>query len=121
MNAPFLIPPTVAEIQRQVAASFGIRREHILCRDRHPSYCYPRHAAMYLAKSLTHHSLSRIAHLFQRADHTTVIHAIRATERRISEDREFARKIDTLCFCLSPQFTGRKLHSRPLADVELAA
>lgn len=120
MSAPSM-PPTVAEIQRQVAASFGVRREHILCRDRCPSYVRPRHAAMYIARSLTHHSMTRLAHFFERADHTTILHGVQTTQKRIAEDRDFARKIDTIFFCLSPLSTRTAPLRHPVADVELAA
>lgn len=54
---------------------------------------HPRQVAMYLAKELTNHSLSRIGQFFGNRDHSTVIHGLRSVDRRVSTDRFAAAKI----------------------------
>lgn len=71
----------VSKIQATVAEAYGISLQHMTSPARHQSVAWPRQVAMYLAREKTHHSLPGIGRLFNR-DHTTVLHAIRAVERK---------------------------------------
>lgn len=57
---------------------------------------HPRQVAMYLSKKLTIRSRVEIGKEFGGRDHTTVIHAIKAVEKRRAADAELDRKIGIL-------------------------
>lgn len=73
----------IAEIQRAVAAHYGLSRAELLGRDHARRVAHPRQVAMYLARDLTAASYPLIGRLFRR-DHTTVLHAERAVRGRIA-------------------------------------
>jgi chromosomal replication initiator protein len=85
--------PRIAQIQSAVAAHYGIpvaRLSEAAPRDRWFvntwDICHPRQEAMALAVLLTNHSYVRIGHFFGGRDHTTVLHACRAVEKRRQSD-----------------------------------
>ena len=55
-----------------------------------------RHIAMYLSRELTNNSLLSIGKYFGDRDHSTVIHACRTIENKMSEDKEFRSRVDNL-------------------------
>lgn len=59
-----------------------------------------RGMAMYIARRLTPDSLQSIGAAFGGRDHTTVLHGIRVTERRRSQDAGIAGEIDQLIHAL---------------------
>ncbi len=63
------------DILRIVPAEFHIRLAEMQSKKRSKSLTYPRQIAMYLARTLTNHSLSEIGAYFGGRDHTTVMHA----------------------------------------------
>ena len=85
--APPPPPPRIAvhDIQEAMAAHYGLELADMTSPCRCRDVAWPRQEAMYLARKLTPLSLPRIGQLFGDRDHTTVIHAIRAVEQRISE------------------------------------
>jgi hypothetical protein len=84
---------SVRNIQRQVAADFGIELERFYSRSRLRADCWPRQYAMLLARELTPLSLTVLGRLFGR-DHTTVISGLRSAQRRVAADRNLALKIE---------------------------
>lgn len=76
---------TVHEIQEATAAFYEIPLIEMSSQRRGREVAWPRQEAMYLAKKLTPLSLPQIGRLFGDRDHTTVIHAIRAVEKRIAK------------------------------------
>jgi chromosomal replication initiator protein len=74
---------TLENIQKVVAAHYQLRVTDLLSKRRTRNIARPRQMAMFLAKSLTQHSLPEIGEAFGGRDHTTVLHA--------------CRKIDSLC------------------------
>jgi len=74
---------TLENIQKVVAAHYQLRVTELLSKRRTRNIARPRQMAMFLAKSLTQHSLPEIGEAFGGRDHTTVLHA--------------CRKIDSLC------------------------
>jgi chromosomal replication initiator protein len=88
--------PSVREIQDAACSYFGLARTELLSRSRTARVVWARHAAMYLAKELTDHSLPKIASEFGGRDHTTVINACRRVAVRIAESREHYTDIDAL-------------------------
>jgi hypothetical protein len=78
--------PTVRSIQDATCELFGVTREQLLSRSRTANVTWPRHVAMYLARELTHNSLTMLGREFGRRDHTTVLHGCRRTAARIQRD-----------------------------------
>lgn len=89
---------TIASIQRAVARAyrvpFRIMREPDNLGTRVPNHAHPRQVAMTLAARLTDHSLGRIGYYFGGRDHTTVIFAIAAVERRRRKGGRGGQKIN---------------------------
>lgn len=56
----------------------------------------PRQVAMYLAKSLTPLSLPSIGRRMGGRDHTTVLHGVRATTRRLESDAGLSKAVSEL-------------------------
>ena len=85
---------TIDEIISIVSETFGPRPEYIVGKSRKREIVLARHAAMYLAKEFTHHSLKSIGLHFAGRDHSTVIHALKAVEARIETEPIFADKLE---------------------------
>ncbi len=77
---------SLADIQLAACEQFGISAEELLSSSRAARVAWPRQVAMYLARELTSESLPAIGRHFGGRDHTTVMHACRRTDERISSD-----------------------------------
>lgn len=93
---------TIENIQKTVAEFYQLRVADLLSKRRTRSVARPRQMAMFLAKSLTEHSLPEIGQAFGGRDHTTVLHACRKieslceTDGRLREDRaRLTRELST--------------------------
>jgi chromosomal replication initiator protein len=86
----------LAHIQATVAAYYGISERHMVSAQRGWSVSHPRQIAMYLASTLTPKSLPDIGRRFGNRDHTTVIHAIKAVQKRMCADLEIAADVEAL-------------------------
>lgn len=74
-----------------VAIMFRVERSHIISRIRdHGDIDRARRLGMWLAKQAGNHTLGQIAKAFNRHDHATVSHAIRAVEKG---DRALAKSM----------------------------
>lgn len=67
----------IEEVQRRVAAAFGVTLGDLRAKRRTKSIAMARQAAMYLIRELTNTSLSEIGGYFGGRDHSTVLHACR--------------------------------------------
>jgi len=74
--------PTMASITQEVAARFGVHPDDIRGPCRGFWAVHPRQEAMYLAHKTGQFSLQQIGNFFGGRDHTTVLHGVRAHERR---------------------------------------
>jgi chromosomal replication initiator protein len=88
--------PDVLTIQQAVAGRLGITVDAILSPTRAAPVSRARQLAMYLSRELTDLSLPAIAAVFNRRDHTTVLHAIRKVEHRALEDAALSRTLEQL-------------------------
>jgi chromosomal replication initiator protein len=79
---------TIARIQAIVAAHYSLPAEIMPAALRHRHASWPRQMAMMLSREFTPSSLANIARRFGGRDHTTVIHAKRAVEKRLDSDRQ---------------------------------
>lgn len=99
---PSLLPcHNIARIQAIVAVSYGIRPEHMTSVCRWREVAWPRQVAMYLAREITGKPLPHIGRQFGGRDHTTVIHAIKAVEKRMAEDALYWADVEALREALS--------------------
>jgi chromosomal replication initiator protein len=87
---------TVDYIQKTVCEYYGLRLQDIKAKKRSRDIAFPRQVAMYLSKLLTDSSLSDIGKHFGGKDHSTVIHACKAIEKRRKTDEDFNKKIEYL-------------------------
>ncbi|HQU16659.1 MAG TPA: helix-turn-helix domain-containing protein [Gammaproteobacteria bacterium] len=87
--------PSIETIQRYCAGTFGVTLIDLKSDRRDAPTVRARHAAMWLARHLTPHSLPMIARHFYR-DHTTVLHAVQRVQGRMQADPETAGTMTTL-------------------------
>jgi chromosomal replication initiator protein len=89
-------PRSLTDIQDAACKHFGLSAEELLSASRTARVTWPRQVAMYLARELTTESLPAIGRHFGGRDHTTVLHALRRTEARITADSSSREAVDTL-------------------------
>jgi len=82
-------------IAQAVCEQFAVRPTELRSRRRTQNVAVPRQLAMYLCRRMTTASYPRIGELFGR-DHTTVMHATEATERRRKTDAAFHATVEQL-------------------------
>ncbi len=87
---------TVEHIQRKASEFFGIKLSDMRAKNRTKTVAFPRQIAMYLARQLTHMSLTEIGRAFGGKDHTTVLHAVDKIQALLREDPKFKKTLDTL-------------------------
>lgn len=91
---------TVAAIKAAVAEAHRIPVETLTAPLRARGFAWPRQEAMFLCRDMVRHSgrpisLFGIGRRFGGRDHTTVLSALHAVERRLA-DPEVRRRIDSL-------------------------
>jgi chromosomal replication initiator protein len=91
-------PPvrSIADIKAAACEQFGISSEELVSPARTARLAWPRQVAMYLARELTHESLPAIGREFGGRDHTTVLHAWRRTEERMSTNASSRTAVEEL-------------------------
>lgn len=77
------LPPTSSRIIKAVADYYGIDSLALSSEIRSQWAARPRQLAMYLCRTVAHHSFPRIGKDFGGRDHTTALHACRAVEARL--------------------------------------
>ena len=85
--------PTAAMIIAETSRYFGIEEEVLKGSSRIRTVVNARQAAMYLVRRMTALSTPDIGREFNGRDHTTVIHSLEQTEKRIASDPAFAQTI----------------------------
>lgn len=89
-------PETIASLCIDVAAVyFGVTRAEILSRARPARLCWPRHVAMTAAWELSGLSTTKLAPIFNRKDHVTVLNAHKVVTANIDVRRR--THYDTVC------------------------
>lgn len=83
--------PSISDIRKAVSAYYDMPVDTLLSRTAKRSIARPRQIAVYLTREITGRSLPDIARQFGFCDHTTAIHAVRAVEQRIAEDKHGTR------------------------------
>jgi chromosomal replication initiator protein len=87
---------TIEQIQRKVGDAFGVKLSDLKAKNRTKAVAFPRQIAMYLARQLTHASLSEVGRAFGGKDHTTVLHAVDKIQVLLQEDPKLRKTIDGL-------------------------
>ena len=83
-----------------------------------PRIAWPRQLAMYLARELTGASLPAIGREFGGRDHTTVLHACRRANERISADAAAREAVEKLFTDLGGRTAAMTPRPRPTAPPE---
>ncbi len=87
---------TVENIQKTTCDYFNIRLGDLKAKRRTKNIAFPRQVAMYLCRKYTSTSFPAIGYKFGGRDHSTVIHASKAIEKRIKEDPRMQSTIEKL-------------------------
>ncbi|MBI2361249.1 MAG: chromosomal replication initiator protein DnaA [Deltaproteobacteria bacterium] len=87
---------TIENIQKTICDHFNVKLGDLKAKRRTKSIALPRQVAMYLCRKYTSTSFPAIGEKFGGRDHSTVIHASRAIEKRIKEDPQIQATIEML-------------------------
>lgn len=79
--------PSVAVVRKKVCQQFNLRASTLMSRSREMHIAWPRQIAMCLSYQLCGISTTKVAKLFNRGDHGTVLHAVHAVQNRCDVDR----------------------------------
>jgi hypothetical protein len=83
---PKLVVPFLRRLVIATAAAIDTHPDAVTGAGREQAITLPRQAAMWIAWHATGKSMVEIGRAFGNRDHTTVLHAIRVTERRLAEN-----------------------------------
>jgi hypothetical protein len=87
---------TIEDVQTAVERHCKVGHLELISARRTAAVVRPRQIAMFLARHLTPNSLPVIGRKFGGRDHTTVLHAVRKIEARLSRDETLARDLDAI-------------------------
>lgn len=94
---------SIDQIIEQVADYYKIPVNNLRERNRRKEVAHARQVAMYIAKSITDHSLKTIGLNFGGRDHSTVIHAVSQIEEAKKRDQSIVRDINYIISCVENQ------------------
>jgi chromosomal replication initiator protein len=86
----------IAQIQKVVAAEFGVSVESMKARTRVQKIAFPRQVAAYLARELTGVPLVEIGKRFGGRDHTTILHAHGKISRAVRQDSSLQDRLEKM-------------------------
>jgi chromosomal replication initiator protein len=86
---------SIDEIMALTARAYELSVDDLRSRSRRQHIVKPRHFAMYLCRRYTDASLKEIGRAFSR-DHTSVMHALQAVERRTAEKPQLRYEFEAL-------------------------
>jgi chromosomal replication initiator protein len=87
---------TIENIQKTICDYFNIKIGDLKAKRRTKSVAVPRQVAMYLCRKHTSTSFPAIGEKFGGRDHSTVIHASKAIEKKIKEDPHMQTTVEKL-------------------------
>lgn len=97
---PKQVTPTL--IINVVAEHFGVTAEDITSKKRNSEFVLPRQVVMYLCRELTATSLTQVAKILGKKDHTTIIHGIDKISAEVITNEELKNKIDIIKKKINP-------------------
>ena len=86
----------VAQIQKLVAAEYGIAVEGMKAKTRAQKITFPRQVAIYLARELTGMPLVEIGKRFGGRDHTTILHAYGKISSAARQDSSLQERLERM-------------------------
>jgi len=92
---------SIQDIFDAITVFYDVKLSDLLSKKRHKSVTIPRQVGMWLARKQTRFSLEEIGGYFGGRDHTTVMHAVKTIDKKISNDDIFNRDITQLFAQLS--------------------
>lgn len=104
-----MLTPTIDRVMELVARERSIDRNELLSARRTKPISEARHLAMYLCRVCTDVPLQRIGESFGGRDHTTVLHGVRVTEKRMHTDAEFRSVVRRLEAYLEGSSSGARV------------
>jgi len=87
---------SIEDILKAVTTRYNVRLADLQSKKRSRSIAFPRQVCMFLARSLTRHSLEEIGGYFGGRDHTTVLHADRTIRALRNEDIQLNATLERL-------------------------
>lgn len=88
--------PSPEGVLQAVAKHYGVTPALVRSKDRDKQLVRVRHMAMYMIKKLTNASSTEIAHVLNRADHSTILHGIAKIQQAIAVDTTLSSTVATL-------------------------
>ena len=85
-----------------VAEHFEVNSTDILSKKRNSEFVLPRQVAMYLCRNMLDISLSNLAKILGKKDHTTIIHGINKIEDELLVNEELKNKIEIIKKKINP-------------------
>ena len=89
-------------IIEMVAEHFEVTSTDILSKKRNSEFVLPRQVAMYLCRNMLDISLSNLAKILGKKDHTTIIHGINKIEDELLVNEELKNKIEIIKKKINP-------------------
>ena len=89
-------PPDPKEIINAVVQYYGVAQDDVIARSRKQEIVRARHVAMYLCRSLTNMSLSKIGNRFAGRDHSTISHACTKIGDLLDVEKSLEREIEEI-------------------------
>ena len=87
---------TLDEIRELVARTYSLSQDELASRSKVHRIARPRQLGMYLCRWLTDASLKEIARAFGRSDHTSVVYAVHAVEKRTAAKPQLRYELEAL-------------------------
>ena len=92
---------SIKEISKHVASKMNISERFIRGKSRRQEIALARQIIMYLSRELTNLPLSKIGENIGKRDHSTVVHACKLIEKKITNDDIFKNQINDYLSVLS--------------------
>jgi len=87
---------TISHVINYISRTTKVSERQLIGKGRTMEVAIARQIAMYLCREYTSSSLTNIGLYFGKRDHSTVIHACKNIENKISSDNDFKNKINTM-------------------------
>ena len=87
---------TIHHVIKYISREMKISEKQLIGKGRTMEVAIARQIGMYLCREYTSSSLTNIGLYFGKRDHSTVIHACRNIENKISKDNDFKNKINSM-------------------------
>jgi chromosomal replication initiator protein len=87
---------SIEDIQRVVAAHYGLSVTELISSMRTARIAWPRQVAIHLSRELTHASLPAIGAAFGGRNHATVLHACKRVSERFNNDPQIGDELADL-------------------------